>query len=294
MSDYDKFISPNLNRVKPGNGAEVLSSTKDFDLPMIADREEKQAVQKLVTNNSSNPITLSAIGIGLLSLATMLGIRLRRGLQPATALATMEMKSQDPSIDYSAAVLETTAALNVKTDRVGWGQLSSHTSQPQTAMAYKKTAKEMRAKYPNAGKVAYVLTKDVPEQGIAGDVLKVNRGFATNYLQPQGLGEPASEDQIAAFEVKLAERAAADEAAYNAAAEMAQKLLGMDGVTITRAAGEDGVVEPVSVADLQSVLGLDSSVKVKLPAMDGFGEYAVNVELHKKIKVDITLKLVEA
>jgi large subunit ribosomal protein L9 len=289
LSDYDKFITPNLNRVKHGNGA------KDFNSPAIADRQEMQALQEPVTIGSSSPITLSAIGIGLLSLAMMLGLRLRRGLQPATALATSGgLGPLIPANTASAAVLETTAALNVKTDRVGWGQLSSHTSQPQTAMAYKKTAKEMRAKYPNAGKVAYVLTKDVPQQGIAGDVLKVNRGFATNYLQPQGLGEPASDDQIAAFEVKLAERAAADEAAYNAAAEMAQKLIGMDGVTIKRAAGEDGAVEPVSLADVQQVLGLDSKAKVKLPAMDGFGEYSVNVELHKKVTIDIALKLVEA
>merc|ERR1719201_1797470 len=140
MSDYDKFISPNLNRVKPGNGAEVLSSTKDFNPPM-----EKQAVQKLVTNNSSNSITLSAIGIGLLSLAMMLGLRLRRGLQPATALATSGgLGPLIPANTASATVLETTAALNVKTDRVGWGQLSSHTSRTLTAVAFKKTAKEMR------------------------------------------------------------------------------------------------------------------------------------------------------
>jgi ribosomal protein L9 len=68
----------------------------------------------------------------------------------------------------------------------------------------------------------------------------------------------------------------------------------MDGVTIKRAAGEDGAVEPVSLADVQQVLGLDSKAKVKLPAMDGFGEYTVNVELHKKVNIDIALKLVEA
>ena len=78
---------------------------------------------------------------------------------------------------------------------------------PTTVLQYKKTAKEMRAKYPEGGKVPYVLTKDAPPHGVAGDVLKVNRGFANNYLAPQGLGEPASAEVIAAFEVKLAERA---------------------------------------------------------------------------------------
>merc|ERR1719271_1508885 len=95
---------------------------------------------------------LSAIGIGLLSLATMLGVRLQRRVQPATILASsnglgplmpmntasalgdnvMEMKSQDPNMNYSAAALESRPALKVKTDRVGWGQQSSQNSHPLT------------------------------------------------------------------------------------------------------------------------------------------------------------------
>merc|ERR1719324_97473 len=109
MSDYDKFITP-----KHGNGAEALPNrnslaepgpnmgvspftivdditkvqdpiaaargepsvnTKDFNPPTTADREEMQVVQKLYTNESSNPMTLSAIGVGLLSLGIMLGVR---------------------------------------------------------------------------------------------------------------------------------------------------------------------------------------------------------------------------
>jgi len=83
MSDYDKFITPNLNRVKHGN---ELGASQDFDSPKIADEEEKRAVQKLLAHDSNKDITLSAIGFGLLSLATMLGVRMRqRGLQPALA-----------------------------------------------------------------------------------------------------------------------------------------------------------------------------------------------------------------
>jgi len=128
MSDYDKFITSSLNRVKHGN-----ELAKDFDSPKIAGREEKQVAQKLLANNSYNPISLSAIGIGLVSLVTMLGVRLRRGLQPADGLApdmpmstvsalgdtVMEMKSQDSNV-------------KVDSGKVGWGQLSSNNSQPQT------------------------------------------------------------------------------------------------------------------------------------------------------------------
>merc|ERR1719506_1585548 len=112
---------------------EPSMSTKDFNPPTIVDREENQAVQMLLPNDSSNPMTLSAIGIGLLSLATILGVRLRRGLQPARIPASsgglgplmpmstasalgdnvMEMKTQNPNINYSAAVFETTRMHNV-------------------------------------------------------------------------------------------------------------------------------------------------------------------------------------
>jgi trigger factor len=152
MNDYDKFTNPNLNRVQHGNGDEALSehkiSTKDFNPPTMVYREENRAVQKLLPADSSHPILLSAIGIGLLSLATMLGVRLRRGLQPASDLASsgglgplipintasvlgdnfMEMKTQDPNINKSAAELETRPMHKVNANRVGWGQLSSHSS----------------------------------------------------------------------------------------------------------------------------------------------------------------------
>merc|ERR1719380_126357 len=101
--------------------------TKDFHSPEIADREDKQASQKLLANESYNPMSLSAIGIGLVSLMTMLGVRLRRGLQPAGGLgldmpmntvsalgdSVMEREDEDPNI-------------KVNSGRVGWRQLSSN------------------------------------------------------------------------------------------------------------------------------------------------------------------------
>jgi cytochrome P450 len=132
--------------------AESLISTKDFDPPNIADKEENQVLQKLLTNDSYTPLTLSTIGVGLLSLMTMLGVHMRRRLQPATALASsvglapiipintatalgdniMEMKSQGSSVNSGAEAIETVPSCKVDSSRHGWGQLSSQNSRPLT------------------------------------------------------------------------------------------------------------------------------------------------------------------
>merc|ERR1719353_122854 len=126
LGEYNKFIAPSFKHMRHGNGADALShhhnlaedgpvtddsitilqdkpghpkaqvhnsmgfastreqswiNSKDFDLPNIADKE------KLLTNdNSIMPITLSAIGVALLTLVTMIGARVRRGLQPSPVL----------------------------------------------------------------------------------------------------------------------------------------------------------------------------------------------------------------
>jgi len=130
-SDYDKFITPNLNRVKHGNELGASPFTVVDDKPVLqssAQAQEKQAAQELLANNSYDPISLSVFGIGLVSFVTMLGLTLWRALQPATIPTNtvsasggqvMEMKSQDSNV-------------RVNSGRVGWGQQSSNNSRPQT------------------------------------------------------------------------------------------------------------------------------------------------------------------
>jgi len=118
LPKHDKFITPNFNSAKP----------QVQDLPNIAAWEEKQAVQTLPATGSNDPISLSIFGIGLVSFVTMLGLTLRRALQPATIptnsgglgldMPMMEMKSQDSH--------------RMSSSRVGWGQLSSQNSRPST------------------------------------------------------------------------------------------------------------------------------------------------------------------
>jgi hypothetical protein len=104
-----KFVAPNLNHVKHGKKADALSSSNN-----AYDKEEEKSVEKMFAEGNSNtPATLSVIGVGLLSLVAMLGARIRRGLQPATAFASsglsehiMEMESHTSNVS-SARVLET-------------------------------------------------------------------------------------------------------------------------------------------------------------------------------------------
>merc|ERR1719428_421376 len=111
------------------------------DLQSIADREDKQAWQKLPATGSNDPISLSIFGIGLVSFVTMLGLTLRRALQPATIptnsgglgldMPMMEMKSQDSH--------------KMSSSRVGWGQLSAQNSRPSTLCYAMETKADLEA-----------------------------------------------------------------------------------------------------------------------------------------------------
>merc|ERR1719439_526094 len=111
------------------------------DLPNIAAWEEREAVQKLPATGSNDPISLSIFGIGLVSFVTMLGLTLRRALQPATIptnsgglgldMPMMEMKSQDSH--------------KMSSSRVGWGQLSSQNTRPSTLCYALESEEDLKA-----------------------------------------------------------------------------------------------------------------------------------------------------
>jgi photosystem II oxygen-evolving enhancer protein 2 len=98
MNEYDKFISATINRGKHGNGPDALAhhnnpaehgpAVEDPNTPIIAERGEKQAVQKMLADDSSSPFSVSAIGVALFSLVTMIGVGIRRKFQQATVVSS--------------------------------------------------------------------------------------------------------------------------------------------------------------------------------------------------------------
>jgi len=107
LGDYDKFVVPNFNHMK--QGAKPLANTKDFEPSTVIGKEEQRAAEKMLAHDSSRSISISAIGVMVLTLVTLFGIRVRRELDkvviftpaPASAPASdsnaLEMKASQPS-----------------------------------------------------------------------------------------------------------------------------------------------------------------------------------------------------
>jgi len=77
--DTGKFMAHHLNHMQRGARPEALSGESD--------KEQ----EKLLTHESNKSIALPAIGIALLSVAAMLGVRMQRGMQQATTPAGIDM-----------------------------------------------------------------------------------------------------------------------------------------------------------------------------------------------------------
>jgi hypothetical protein len=84
IGDKGKFMAHHLNRMEHGGRPVALS-----DNEKIADYMEDTDVQKLLSNESNKPLGFSAtvVAVALLSLAAMVGVRMRRRMQPAVAVA---------------------------------------------------------------------------------------------------------------------------------------------------------------------------------------------------------------
>jgi len=127
---FGKFVLP------------AVSNVKEFQSSEIAAREEEKSAQTVFANDSSMPISLPAIGVGLLALVTMIVARMRTGatsvLAPGLSDNFMEMQSQGTDLNSAAG-----AARREISATVGWGQLSSQNSRPPT-LCYAQASDRVR------------------------------------------------------------------------------------------------------------------------------------------------------
>jgi hypothetical protein len=119
LGDYDKFVVPNLNHMK--QGVKPLANTKDFELSTIIDKEEQRAAEKMLAHDSSRSISISAIGVMVLTLVTLLGIRVRRELDKVVIFTPGSGESMAPASDSNALEMKASQP-SFSVEKLGWDQ----------------------------------------------------------------------------------------------------------------------------------------------------------------------------
>lgn len=145
-----------------------------------------------------------------------------------------------------------------------------------------------------------ILLQDVKSLGKKGEVVKVNDGYARNFILPKKLGVEKTDKAM--HELKL--QKAAEEKRQQEILEEAQALaknIEAGSITLKIKAGEGGrtfgsvSTKEIAVA-LKEQLKLEIDKK-KLQLADpirNFGTYHVPVRLHPKVTAEITVKVEQA
>lgn len=145
-----------------------------------------------------------------------------------------------------------------------------------------------------------VLLEDVKALGKKGQIVKVNDGYARNFILPKKLGVEATAKNM--NDLKL-QKANADKLAAEKLAEakaLAERLAELS-VSLTMKAGEGGKAfgsistkEIAAAAASQLGLELDKKKLVLTDPIKTFGNFDVPVKIHKDVTGKLTVKVTEA
>lgn len=143
-----------------------------------------------------------------------------------------------------------------------------------------------------------ILKQRVEGLGDRGEVKKVAAGYARNFLIPRGMAVKSS--PVAMKELEQKKRIALSQAdqEHDLALKLADKLSKFT-LTISRSAGEtDRLFGSVTNSDIAEALakhGIEvdrKKIEMEYP-IKVVGEYTVPVDLHRKVKAEIKIKVIK-
>lgn len=143
-------------------------------------------------------------------------------------------------------------------------------------------------------KVQLVLKEQVSSLGKAGEVVTVRRGYADNYLIPQGLGAIATQDVLDAIAQKQREAEAAAEELRAQARKVATAMSTVGSYVIKKKVNDSNeLYDSVTARDLIECihaqlpdLGLNEKLAdedVAMPEVKGLGTFTANVTLAEDV-----------
>ena len=143
-----------------------------------------------------------------------------------------------------------------------------------------------------------ILNRDVKGSGKAGEVVKVNDGYARNFLIPKGYAIEASQGNVRSLE-KARQKQAEEAAAQKAAAEELANKLSLITVTIKTKAGEGGrLFGSITSKDLEEAIKeqLGVTLDKKKIQMEGpiktVGTHEVKAKLYAGVPGTIKVEVI--
>ncbi len=141
-----------------------------------------------------------------------------------------------------------------------------------------------------------IFLKDVRRVGAKGEVKDVSDGYAANFLFPQKLAEVATEQKVK--EIEAAQKAQ-EEAARKEAAVLDNKVLSLQGKTVTlalKATEKGGLFKAVAAKDVAKAILGQHALEIPEDAIDiqtaikAVGEYqATIVSRNEKVTIQIVV-----
>jgi large subunit ribosomal protein L9 len=147
------------------------------------------------------------------------------------------------------------------------------------------------------GKLKVILMEDVAALGPAGKVVEVARGYARNFLIPQGKALEATPGNLAQVEKKRQQIAQVQDRTKEAAQALAAKIAGLT-LTISQRVGEGerlyGSVTAAMIAAALEDQGVAINRKqLELPEpLKKLGTYEITVRLAPEVKARVTVAVV--
>ena len=142
-----------------------------------------------------------------------------------------------------------------------------------------------------------ILTTEIDTLGLEGDTVDVAKGYARNYLIPQGFALEANKQNIKMMEMQ---KKKIDERRLKAkeSAEQVKELIKEKVITIKQKAGEEdklyGSVTTMDIAEAmeKADITIDRKKIVLDKPIKSLGEYVVKIKLHPEVTG--TIKVVVA
>ena len=144
-----------------------------------------------------------------------------------------------------------------------------------------------------------ILKEDIKGLGYKNDLVTVKGGYGRNYLIPQGLAIIASPSNKKMIEENIRQASHKAEKVKKDAEDLAAKLEGVV-LEIPAKAGESGkifgAVTTLQLADALKEKGFDiDRRRIALnEEVKSLGEYTAEIDLHKEVKQNISIQVVEA